>query len=101
MKQVISSLVSAPRLPRELAIQDLANVNETDSAVVAMIAKVLGGLQSLRLNIANEHDEGNGENDLYVLLMSIPYIQTNYMLMYVEHSVKSLISFSQSCHRSG
>ncbi|PGH13893.1 hypothetical protein AJ80_06162 [Polytolypa hystricis UAMH7299] len=64
IKQIMSSLLSAPQLPQELAIQDMHNVNETDPTVVAMITKVLGGLQSLRLNIMNEHDEGNGEHDL-------------------------------------
>lgn len=62
----MNSLLSGPKLPRELAIQELANVNETDPAAVSSIKRVLGGLQSLRLNISNEHDEGNGENDLYV-----------------------------------
>ena len=66
MNQMISSIVSAPRLPRELAIQDLQDFNLTDPALVEMITKILEGLQSFRLNITNEHDEGNGEHDLMV-----------------------------------
>lgn len=66
MKQLMPSISSLPRLPRELAICDMQNVNETDPKTVAMITKVLEGLQSLRLNITNEHVEGDGELDIEV-----------------------------------
>lgn len=68
IKQVMSALLSAPdRLPRELAIQNLHNINVEDPDAAEMIARVLGGgLQSLRLNITNEHRESNGEVDFQV-----------------------------------
>ncbi|KAF7590810.1 hypothetical protein BBP40_002332 [Aspergillus hancockii] len=64
MKHFMASLASLPRPTQELAIRDLQNVNETDPEVVENITKVLGNLRALRLNITNEHDEGNGEHDL-------------------------------------
>ncbi|KAK2768532.1 hypothetical protein FQN54_000388 [Arachnomyces sp. PD_36] len=66
MNKFMSSLSSLPRLPRELAIRNLQNINATDPTTKAMITLVLKGLQSLRLNIINEHSEQNGELDLQV-----------------------------------
>ncbi|KAL2850667.1 hypothetical protein BJY01DRAFT_209739 [Aspergillus pseudoustus] len=62
--KVFAVLANLPRLPTELAIQDLQNINPTDPDVKRDIEKVLGGLKSLRLNIANEHSDGNGEHDI-------------------------------------
>ncbi|KAL4862215.1 hypothetical protein BDV12DRAFT_190563 [Aspergillus spectabilis] len=64
IQKTMSILASLPRLPRELGIQDLQNINPSDSGVVQDLEKVLGGVQSLRLNVANELDEGNGENNV-------------------------------------
>ncbi|PTU20426.1 hypothetical protein P175DRAFT_0481806 [Aspergillus ochraceoroseus IBT 24754] len=64
MQRFTDVVASLPHLPQELIIQDLQNINDTDSTVVANIRKILGGLKSLRLNITNEHSEGNGETDL-------------------------------------
>ncbi|KAE8155013.1 hypothetical protein BDV25DRAFT_135350 [Aspergillus avenaceus] len=60
----VSALEKLDTPIRELAIRDLQNVNETDPDVLASLRKILGNLRSLRLNIANEHNEGNGEYDL-------------------------------------
>lgn len=75
IKMLVSSLLSAPQLPRELSIQDLHNVHDTNPVVVGMIARVLGGLQSLRLNVRNEHFEANTELDYEVF--SVGCIQNN------------------------
>ncbi|KAL3493941.1 hypothetical protein BJX62DRAFT_199362 [Aspergillus germanicus] len=64
LRKVFAVLANLPRLPTELALQDLQNVNPTDANTKRDIKKVLGGLKSLRLHIANERDEGNGENDI-------------------------------------
>jgi hypothetical protein len=66
LRKVFAVLANLPRLPTELALQDLQNVNPTDADTKRDIRKVLGGLKSLRLHIANERDEGNGENDIEV-----------------------------------
>lgn len=100
IKQFMSSFSSAPQLPRELAIQDLHNVNETDPTVIAMITKVLGGLQSLRLNIMNEHSEGNGELDLEVSFFLEAIFHTNHANV-LYFSTLSLMSFIQRCLQSG
>lgn len=55
MQRAFAAFVAQPQQVKELAIQDLHNVHETDPTVVADIKKVLGGLESLRLNIVNEH----------------------------------------------
>lgn len=55
MTRAFAAFVAQPQQLKELAIQDLHNVHETDPTVVADIKKVLGGLESLRLNIVNEH----------------------------------------------
>lgn len=55
MKRAFAALAAQPQQLKELAIQDLHNVNETDPTVVADIKKVLGDFESLRLNIVNEH----------------------------------------------
>ncbi|KAH8433968.1 F-box protein [Aspergillus melleus] len=60
----MESVASLPRPVRELGIRDLQNINQTDETIVENTRKVLGGLSTLRLNITNEHSEGNGENDL-------------------------------------
>ncbi|KAE8326188.1 hypothetical protein BDV39DRAFT_193709 [Aspergillus sergii] len=65
MKEFLSAITALPQLPRELAIRDLQNVNESNSDEVERIEKVLQNLRSLRLNIANPHNEGNPECDLY------------------------------------
>ncbi|OJJ06492.1 hypothetical protein ASPVEDRAFT_140900 [Aspergillus versicolor CBS 583.65] len=54
MERVFAALAAMPQKVNELAIQDLHNANETDPTVVADIKQVLGGIQSLRLNIVNE-----------------------------------------------
>ncbi|KAL3444582.1 hypothetical protein BJX65DRAFT_170395 [Aspergillus insuetus] len=64
LRKTFAILANLPRLPTELAIQDLQNINPTGADVERDIKKVLGGLKSLRLNIANERDEGNGEHDI-------------------------------------
>ncbi|KAL5336351.1 hypothetical protein BJX70DRAFT_282656 [Aspergillus crustosus] len=64
LKKAFSVIAALPRLPKELGIQDLQNINPTDEETVGDINKVLGGLQRLRLNNANELDEGNGENNV-------------------------------------
>lgn len=66
MRSFTQAIASLPRPIRELGIHDLQNINETDEAVVANIGKILSGLHTLRLNITNEHSEGNGETDLEV-----------------------------------
>ncbi|PLB55531.1 hypothetical protein P170DRAFT_399698 [Aspergillus steynii IBT 23096] len=60
----MESLSSLPHPIQELGIRDLQNINQTDETIVGNIKKVLIGLSTLRLNITNEHSEGNGENDL-------------------------------------
>lgn len=55
LSQVMSLLVSSTRLPQELAIQDLQNINATDPNMADSITKVLGTLQTLRINISNEN----------------------------------------------
>lgn len=55
MQRAFAAFVAQPKQVKELAIQDLHNVHETDPTVVADMKKVLGGLESLRLNIVNEH----------------------------------------------
>ncbi|KAL4994963.1 hypothetical protein BDV10DRAFT_188511 [Aspergillus recurvatus] len=60
-------LASLPRLPQELAIQDLAiqelqNINPEDPDAIANLNKVLGNIQSLRLNIANQLGPDADEN---------------------------------------
>ncbi|KJK68684.1 hypothetical protein P875_00075797 [Aspergillus parasiticus SU-1] len=65
MKEFLSAITALPQLPRELAIRDLQNVNESNSDEVERIEKVLQNLCSLRLNIANPHNQGNPECDLY------------------------------------
>ncbi|KAL2827845.1 hypothetical protein BDW59DRAFT_55159 [Aspergillus cavernicola] len=64
MRKSMAVLAALPRRPQELAIQDLQNINPKDPVVVANLTKLLGGIKSLRLNIANQLDEGNGENDV-------------------------------------
>ncbi|KAJ0426751.1 hypothetical protein BJY00DRAFT_306746 [Aspergillus carlsbadensis] len=64
LRKTFAILANLPRLPRELAIRNLQNINPTGADVERDIKKVLTGLRSLRLNIANEHVEGNGENDI-------------------------------------
>ncbi|PLB45029.1 hypothetical protein P170DRAFT_415935 [Aspergillus steynii IBT 23096] len=64
MKSFMKALASLPQPIRELGIRDLQNINETDEEVFRDIKKVLAGLHTLRLNVTNEHSEGNGENDL-------------------------------------
>jgi hypothetical protein len=66
LKRAMSTFASLPRPLQEIAIRDLQNVNTTDPTVAADIAKVLGGLRSLRLNITNEHREFHGELDFQV-----------------------------------
>lgn len=65
MERFMSALSSLPRPPQELAIRDLQNVSLTHPEVVAM-ARILGCLRSLRLNITDVLEEGNGENDILV-----------------------------------
>ena len=106
LNKFMSSLLSLPRPPRELAIRDLQNINTTDPATVAMITKVLGGLQSLRLNIMSEHDERNGEKDLNVWLATTPPPKnrsscTHKNLLTYIYSMKNLIAFFPSCPHSG
>lgn len=55
LSQVMSLLLSSPRLPQELAVQDLQNKNATDPNLVDSITKVLGALQIVRMNIAIEN----------------------------------------------
>jgi hypothetical protein len=66
LRKVFAVLANLPRLPTELAIQDLQNINPRDADTKRDIKTVLGGLKSLRLHIANERDEGNGEHDIEV-----------------------------------
>lgn len=63
MHNVMAALASLPRLPLELTLRELQNINPTDVKTVANVTKVLGGLRSFRLNVANERDEDNSEND--------------------------------------
>ncbi|KAL4863466.1 hypothetical protein BDV12DRAFT_206461 [Aspergillus spectabilis] len=63
MKRAMKIFASLPRPLQELAIRDLQNVNTTDPTVAADIAKVLGSLKSLRLNITNERREFHAELD--------------------------------------
>ncbi|KAL3457117.1 hypothetical protein BJX64DRAFT_293458 [Aspergillus heterothallicus] len=64
LRKTFSILANLPRLPTELGIQDLQNINPTDPETIRNIQKVLRGLKSLRLNIANECNEQNGEEDI-------------------------------------
>ncbi|KAI9039225.1 uncharacterized protein KD926_009859 [Aspergillus affinis] len=64
LESFMESLTSLPRPIQELGLRDLQNLNQTDEALVENIKEVLRGLHTLRLNITNEHSEGNGENDL-------------------------------------
>lgn len=66
MKAFTESIASLPHPIRELGLRDLQNINETDETVVGHIKKILSGLHTLRLNITNEHSDGNGETDLEV-----------------------------------
>ncbi|KAE8139812.1 hypothetical protein BDV38DRAFT_280728 [Aspergillus pseudotamarii] len=65
MKEFLSAITALPQLPRELAIRDLHNVNESNPDDVENTKKVLRNLRSLRLNITNPHNSGNSESDLY------------------------------------
>ncbi|KAL4883487.1 hypothetical protein BJY04DRAFT_216309 [Aspergillus karnatakaensis] len=64
LQKAFSILASLPRPIQELGIQDLQNITPDDEEFKANATKVLGGLKSLRLNIANELNEGNGENNI-------------------------------------
>ncbi|PYI35961.1 F-box domain-containing protein [Aspergillus indologenus CBS 114.80] len=64
MDEFIAALASLDEPVKELALCNLQNINPTDPEVVQNLTKILGSLRALRLNITNEHDEGNGENDL-------------------------------------
>ncbi|KAL4789502.1 hypothetical protein BDV19DRAFT_396957 [Aspergillus venezuelensis] len=63
MKHAFNAFASLPQPLKYLAIRDLHNINETDETAIANIQKVLRGLESLRLNITNEHREYHGEMD--------------------------------------
>ncbi|KAL4940612.1 hypothetical protein BDV06DRAFT_230202 [Aspergillus oleicola] len=63
MSDVFLQLAALPQPLKHLALRDVYNVNETGVPVEAAIKKVLGGLESLRLNITNEHREFHGEVD--------------------------------------
>ncbi|KAL4907077.1 hypothetical protein BDW74DRAFT_176679 [Aspergillus multicolor] len=63
MKRAFAAFARLPQPLKELAIRDLHNAYETDPTVVDDIKSVLVGLQSLRLNITNEHREYHGELD--------------------------------------
>ncbi|KAL4978169.1 hypothetical protein BDW66DRAFT_130447 [Aspergillus desertorum] len=63
MQRAFAAFAAQPQPLKELAIADLHNVNETDAKAVSNIKKVLGALQSLRLNTTNEHREHHGEVD--------------------------------------
>lgn len=66
MELVFSSMFKLRELPRELAIRNLQNVNQSDSEVSASIAQVLRNLHTLRLNIVSEYDEAAPENTITV-----------------------------------
>lgn len=82
MGQVMTALLSSEdgtcSLPRELAIQNLHNINAEDEDVAGKIARVLGGgLQALRLNITNEHRQpDHAEFDFSVCIIYIPPLTT-------------------------
>ncbi|KAL3480563.1 hypothetical protein BJX99DRAFT_220424 [Aspergillus californicus] len=64
LRKTLSVLASLPRPLHELGIQDLQNIMPDDEAFRANLNKVLGAIKSLRLNIANQLNEGNGENNV-------------------------------------
>ncbi|RAH67288.1 F-box domain-containing protein [Aspergillus aculeatinus CBS 121060] len=64
MTEFISAVTSLDEPVKELSLCNFQNINPTDLTVVLNLTQILGSLRALRLNIANEHDEGNGENDL-------------------------------------
>ncbi|PGG97158.1 hypothetical protein GX51_07464 [Blastomyces parvus] len=64
MKLFLSSLTSFPQPPLALGLQNYQNINPQDAETASMLKQVVGNLQSLRLGILNESDEGNGEHDL-------------------------------------
>lgn len=99
LKAFMKSLASMLQPIRELGIHDLQNTNETDEVVVRDIKKVLGGLHTLRLNITNEHSEGNGENDLMVGQFLLCTFSTRHRL--TRNSTPNRISSSQNSLRSG
>ena len=91
-------------MPQELATQDLQNINATDPNVEDSITKVLENLQSLRLNIANEH-KGDGEYDIDVVendveVFPIQLGRQSYTNARLS-STRSLIAFLRNCRRSG
>ncbi|KAL4755336.1 hypothetical protein BDW72DRAFT_189100 [Aspergillus terricola var. indicus] len=63
VQRAFAAFAAQPQPLKELALADLHNVNETDPKTVSNIRKVLSALQSLRLNITNEHREFHGELD--------------------------------------
>ncbi|KAL4816243.1 hypothetical protein BDW67DRAFT_191150 [Aspergillus spinulosporus] len=63
MQRAFAASAAQPQPLKELALANLHNVNETDPKAVSNIRKVLSTLQSLRLNITNEHREYHGELD--------------------------------------
>ncbi|KAL4876834.1 hypothetical protein BJY04DRAFT_222681 [Aspergillus karnatakaensis] len=63
MKRGMRTFASLPNPLKDLAIRDLQDINTSDPTVAADIATVLGGLQSLRLNLTHEHREHHGEMD--------------------------------------
>ncbi|PLB45143.1 hypothetical protein P170DRAFT_467718 [Aspergillus steynii IBT 23096] len=64
LKLFMESLALLPQPVRELGIHDLQNVNQSKEHIVENIRKVLGGLDTLRLNIANEHSKYYRPQDL-------------------------------------
>ncbi|KAL4932558.1 uncharacterized protein BDV17DRAFT_288071 [Aspergillus undulatus] len=63
IQRAFAAFASLSQPLKHLSIRDLHNINETAEEVVAYIQKVLGGLESLRLNITNKHREYHGEMD--------------------------------------
>ncbi|RDW58579.1 uncharacterized protein DSM5745_11270 [Aspergillus mulundensis] len=62
-KKAFGAFASLPLPLKELVIRDLHNAYEEDPTVLDNINTVLTGLQSLRLNITNEHREYHRELD--------------------------------------
>ncbi|KAL4767377.1 hypothetical protein BDW60DRAFT_155520 [Aspergillus nidulans var. acristatus] len=63
VQRAFAAFAAQPQPLKELALAELHNINETDLRAVSNIRRVLSALQSLRLNITNEHREFHGELD--------------------------------------
>jgi hypothetical protein len=69
IQEGLKALAAIPGL-KELALQEMYNVNETGPEAVANRNKLLSRLKSLRLNITNRSRWINGSSDYEVCLLT-------------------------------